>query len=433
METVILGAGVTGLTCAREIQDALVLEQEDTIGGLARTCSHEGFRFDLGGHRFFSRNPGLSRYFSGLLGQELVTVNRRSKIYKNGRYLDYPLNLKFIFQENIFNPPVFLASYLWRKMIKKNNAHLFSGYMINHFGDSIYRRYFKDYTEKIWGISCDCLSADWARERIQGISLGSVARHLMTKGSRAKSFLDQFDYPQYGIGRLCEKLAEGTKIRLNAKVAGFKKQQAEIESVILASGENISCQRVVSTLPVTDLALMLNAPPPVCAAVAKLKYRSLIFVFLGFAKEQISKWHWVYIPGKEIFGRIHEPKNWSRLMAPAGKTGLCLEIFCSADDPLWRLDDDALVEICIQDLRFQNIGRVITRKVVRTKNAYPTYFCDYKENLKMVVDFLAQFKNLFLAGRTGRYAYLNMDDCMQEAITLAQNLKNKRFPDADAC
>lgn len=419
----IIGAGITGLSTAAHMKDCCVIEQHAEIGGLARTVAHGGFRFDLGGHRFFSADPGMDRYFRALLADELVTVERRSKIYRNGRAIDYPLSTALVFQENPLILAHHLLAYIFRKIHARNPVRSFDDHVINNLGDAIYASYFRDYSRKVWGVPCEELSVTLAQQRIQDVSLSRAVWNVFTKRRFIKSFIDRFVYPRTGICRLCAALATGVDVRTNSRVTSLVHQNGLISSAVLASGEQVICQTLTSTIPLTELALMLDPPENVRAAIGKLKYRDLIVVFLAYRREQLTPWHWIYAPGSEIFGRIHEPKNWSAAMAPDGQTGVCLEICCERGDELWRMDDAQLIERCTRDLVFHDAATFMSGTVKRVTDAYPIFYRDYGANLRVVTDFLSGFTNLFVAGRTGAYRYLNMDDCLKEGIDAAERVR----------
>jgi protoporphyrinogen oxidase len=424
MKNVIIGAGLSGLSCGHFLRDAAILESDISIGGLAKTLHFENFAFDLGGHRFLTGKPRIDKFIKDLLGDELAEVERKSKIFKNNRFFDYPISPNIVFQMNSLRLLLAAITYLFRK-IKPLKSRSFREKIINKFGDEVYRYYFKDYTKKVWGVPCCQISPDWVSTRIGSMSLYDVISYSFIKKYNLKSLADKFLYPRSGIGVIAERLASGLNIELNAKVTGMSFSQNCIKSVIVNNKKEIECKAVISTMPITGLASMLDPPADVRRAISGLKYRDLICVFLTIDKENYSDNHWIYFPGKEIFGRIHEPKKWSKYLAPDGRTGICVEIFTHRDEPLWQKDDLEIAHAVIKDLPFAKGIEIQDHIVERVKNAYPLYRIDYGKNLWIIKDFLSRYKNLYTIGRTGNFNYLNMDDCIEEGLSLAEVLNKE--------
>lgn len=422
MQTIIIGAGLTGLSCGYIIKDATILEEQPYIGGLAHTFDFHGVRFDIGGHRFLTYKPSINKFVNDLLGKELKVVNRKSKIFKNGKFLNYPPNYTIIFNIPIIKSCGILGSYLFRKVFPLKEGS-FKDKTINRFGDTLYNFYFRDYTQKIWGIPCDRISTDWFEARLYNISLKEAIKTiLLKKNDKVKSFSDKFLYPTFGIGMLAEKLAYDQKIELNSRLTAINYTGNQISSVVINNEKEYPCDRFVSTIPINDLANMLNPPSNVRDALSNLRYRDLICVFIILGIPHLTNWHWIYFPDKQVFGRLHEPKNWSSTMAKPDKTGICLEIFCNRSDGVWSKTDKDIVTEVVDELPFGEKRAIIDYCVKRIKDAYPVYDIDYGKNVGVVKEFLAGFKNLYIAGRTGSFRYINMDDCIKEGLQLGRFL-----------
>lgn len=422
MQTIIAGAGLTGLSCGYALKDATLIEEKPYIGGLAHTFNYNGFRFDIGGHRFLTYKPSINRFVKNLLGNELRVINRKSKIFKDNKFLDYPPSYSIIFDIPVFKSLGILGSYLFRQCFPVREMS-FKDKSINRFGGALYNFYFRGYTQKIWGIPCDKISTDWFEARLSNISLKDALKVAFSKRNhKSKSFSGRFLYPAFGIGMLAEKLAKGLRIELNSKLTAINYRENQIRSVVINHGKEYPCDRLISTMPINDLANMLSPPRSVEGALSNLKYRDLICVFLILNVPRLTDWHWIYFPDKEIFGRFHEPKNWSQALANPDKTGICLEIFCNRTDEIWKKKDQSIVDKTMDDLPFKDKSSLADYYIVRIKDAYPVYDIDYGKNLGLVKEFLAGFKNLYIAGRTGGFRYINMDECVKEGLKLGRFL-----------
>ncbi len=421
---IIIGAGISGLSCARVLKDCLVLEKNNFIGGLARTVEFKDFRFDLGGHRFLTHDASIKKVFKNLLGQEVLEVARKSQIYKKGRFIDYPLKLPSVFQ---LYPRELLGiyfSYLYRR-IAQLREDSFKQRAINRFGDQLYKLIFKDYTFKIWGQSAEVLSKDLVDARLQNVSIGKFIKHLFIHNNHPTSLSDKFLYPKQGIGQLPQALAKDLEIKLNQEVTGLISSRNKITKVVVGNSQEYPCDKLVSTMAIKRLIDFLPAGAKVREAAQRLRYRDLICIFLVINAESFSKNHWIYFPDDQIFGRLHEPKNWSLELALENKTGVCLEIFANRGDSYWRMSDQEIAEKVIKDLGKINPLEVEDYYLVRVQDAYPIYDIDYQDNLSLVNSYLSGYKNLFLLGRTGCFKYINMDKCIAEGRSLGYNLINQ--------
>lgn len=432
----ILGAGLAGLTCASELAAAgvevTVLEKLPTVGGLARNVERGAAKFDLGGHRFFSAKPELVDWLRTLVGDELRQVGRKSRIRLGGRYFDYPLRagnaLAGFGAAGSFAIVKDYAVAALSRALSNDEDVSFEGWVSSRFGRRLYEIYFRPYTEKVWGISCSQISADWAAQRIQLLSLAdAVWQAVRPGGDKPKTYASQFWYPAGGIGVIGEILAgkirdAGGKVHTGAAVEQITVRDGRIAEVV-AAGETYAADAVISTIPLTRLGALINAPT---AALNELSYRAIRCVFLVLNAGQITDDTWLYFPEPDVvFSRTHEPPNWAPELAPPQGTSLCLEVFCNEGDRLWSLDADDLADRCVTDLA--RLGLIKTSQVTeasdeRVPSAYPVYRVGYKAPLRAVRERVAEVADLYLLGRTGAYRYDNMDQVVDAALALARRL-----------
>jgi len=441
---VVLGGGVAGLTIAREIARAgrsvTVVERENTVGGLARTFRREGFSFDLGGHRFHSNSPDVVAWLKQLLGDDLLQVHRLSRIHLQGRFIDYPIRVGQA--TRAFGPVKALhgaASYLGALVTNhRQEAVTFEDWVTRRFGRVLYEIYFKPYTEKVWGIRCDELSADWAARRISVPNLWETAfAALVPPKTPPPTAVRQFYYPRLGYGTISDRLAEevtamGQSVLTTTSLVKlqFSDDGAAVD-IVDGSGatRTLRCAQVISTVPFDALLGALSHEPGVTrvAAESRLTYRGLVLVMLGLNRPKISPDHWTYFPSADLlFGRSHEPKNWSAAMVP-GKavTSLALEVFSSPGEPLWDSDDGTLVDRAVGELEaihWIRRGDVLNSWVLRVPYAYPVHTIGYAKNVQTVRDALARWPGLSLLGRTGSFSYMNVDGVVEECFRLAARL-----------
>ena len=441
---VVLGGGIAGLTIAREIARAgrsvTVVERKRAVGGLARTIRHEGFSFDLGGHRFHSNNSGVVAWLRELTGDELLQVDRRSRIYLRGRFIDYPIRLAQA--TRAFGAVKALhgaASYAAALVVNhREQAVTFKDWVTRRFGRVLYEIYFKPYTEKVWGIPCDELSAGWAAQRISVPNLmEAVIDAVVPPRTPQPTATRRFYYPRRGYGTIADRLAEevcgaGHGILTSTSLAKLRlgDEDAEVE-VLDSSGAatSLRCGRVISTVPIDALLGALSHEPGVAeaAALARLEYRGLVLVFVALGRAQVSADNWTYFPSPDLlFGRSHEPKNFSAAMVPgAAVTSLVLEIFSSPGEPAWDADDCAITDRAIAELEalgWARRGELIASRVVRVPQAYPVHDIGYAERVARVRSVLDRWPRLSLLGRTGSFSYQNVDGTVEECFRLASRL-----------
>ncbi len=443
----VIGAGPAGLSAAYVLsqnhKDAVVLEMSDQVGGISRTIVREGFRFDIGGHRFFTKDDEVDRFFQEILGDEIIWVNRTSKIYYQGKYFDYPLKpANALFGMGVGTTARCMFDYFAvkaRGLVSKPEIVSFQDWVSNEFGNRLFELFFKDYTEKVWGIGCDRICAEWAAQRIKGMSLSVAVRDAIRpqKDGKVATLIDKFMYPRLGIGRISERLRDevesgGNEVRMHSRVAAVNHEDGHVTSVEIESPEgdySLEVNSLCSSMPLTELVLAMRpeAPADVQAAARSLRYRDLITVNIMVDKPRVTDDTWLYFHDPTLkLGRIHEPRNWSPEMAPEGQSSLVVEYFCFEGDEVWNMEDKDLIELTVRDLDlrlgFLKPDEVIDAFVVRTRKAYPTYEIGYEQPLQKVKDYVAGFANLEIVGRYGTYKYNNMDHSMKTGLMAARNI-----------
>jgi protoporphyrinogen oxidase len=445
--TVILGGGLSGLSAGYVLtkagRTAIVIERDHAVGGLSRTISKDGFRFDLGGHRFLSGEPTVDALLTELMNGELIPVSRSSKICLRGKYFDYPLRpLNAMFGMGIPVTMRILADYAKERIrqgVRQRPIVSLEDWVVSNFGRTMFSIYFKEYSEKIWGIDCSSISAEWVAERIKGLSLGTAIKNafLRSSGPGVRTLRDRFLYPKSGIGRIADRLRE------EMEALNMVATDTSVER-ICHDGISVRCIEVmdqrgtrvveggtfISTIPVTQLIRKLDPPPPrsVLDAAARLRFRDLVVVAVMLDRDRATDQTWIYIPEKKIpFGRVHEPTNWSRDMAPPGKTLLVTEFFSSRGDDVWNASDTSLADSAIDGLvrlGFIRSQEVRDTSVIRVPNAYPLFEVGFRQLYEVLHAYLGGFTNLVSAGRSALFRYYNMDVAMKSGIDAAGRVMN---------
>ena len=437
----IIGAGPAGLACAREaVRRGLrpvVLEKDPRIGGIARTEHAEGCLFDLGGHRFFTKDREIQELWQGLLGADFLLRPRLSRIYYGGKFYDYPLRLgPTLHNLGFANSAAILASYLWAQVHPYPHPTSFERWVTNRFGRRLYETFFRSYTEKVWGMPCTEISADWAAQRIRGLNLREIIRSALGggKGQHA-SLIEQFHYPRLGPSMMWERMAEeiragGGEVRLSAGAGRIEHEGGRVVAVE-AGGERLELGEgaLVSSAPLRETVLALDPAPPaaVAEAAGALRYRGFLTVALLVDAADLFPDNWIYIHEPAVLvGRIQNPKNWSPEMVPdPGLTCLVLEYFCWPGDELWSRPDAELLALAEREVRPLGLLHAEPARggaVARVAHAYPVYDPGYQARLRTIREYLAGFSNFQVIGRAGMHRYNNMDHSMLTGILAARNL-----------
>jgi protoporphyrinogen oxidase len=447
-DIVILGGGLAGLSAGYVLTDAGftvgVYERDAVVGGLSRTIERNGFRFDLGGHRFFTADERINAFVRHLMGSELISVRRSSKIYLRNRYFDYPLKpINAMFGLGIPTTVRILTDYagqVIKKTLKKKESVSLEDWVVGNFGRAMFDIYFKEYSEKVWGIDCGRISAEWVAQRIKGLSMAKAVQNAFFKfsGKNLATLTDSFHYPSLGIGRLSDRLRDEIEKRndvfTDAGVVRINHSDFRVNSLsIRREGrlQQVPAHEFISSIPITRLVFMLDPVPPdhILKAAAALKFRDLVVVAIMVDRERVTDQTWIYIPEQKIpFGRIHEPTNWSPAMAPPGKTTLVMEFFSFKGDAVWNMTDERLTDLTVDNLvRLGFIARqeVLDSTVVRVPKAYPLFEVGYRKHADALLDYLGRFSNLHIAGRSGMFRYYNMDVAIQSGIETAERIIQK--------
>lgn len=476
-KVIIIGAGPAGLTAAYDLLEKtdilpVIYEETDIIGGISRTVDYKGNKIDIGGHRFFSKSDRIMSRWADIMPLQCKTAdnndnimlvrNRTSRIFFLGKFFDYPISLNFKTMLNlgIFRVIKIGLSYLKIKIFSKKAEKNLQDFFVNRFGKELYSTFFKDYTEKVWGIPCNQINADWGAQRVKGLSVSKAVGHFLkslikrpdplSQKNVETSLISQFLYPKHGPGQLWEETAKiikekGGEIHLNHKAVRLKSQNNEIYEVVfenISNGEMISAKadHYISTMPVKDLINSLEGsiPEEVREVANGLLYRDFITVGLLLDKlaikneinnnDELIPDNWIYIQEKIVkLGRLQIFNNWSPFMVTdSSKVWLGLEYFCNEGDELWNMEEAEFIDFAVDEL--SKIGIINKKDIIdavriRFKKAYPAYFGTYNR-FDTVKEFLNKFENLYLIGRNGMHRYNNMDHSMLTAMTAVENIIN---------
>jgi protoporphyrinogen oxidase len=440
---VVAGAGPAGLTAALTLARAgrpvVLFDRSDGVGGLARTVERNGYRFDLGGHRFLTHVPEVRALWDELLGAELRVRVRRSRILFRGRYFDYPITARSALAGlGLVEGARILASYLAVKVHPIRPEPTLAEWLPNRFGRRLFETFFRPYSEKLWGMRCEEIGAQWAAQRIRGLSLRGALADAVRRGSgRHKTLATEFLYPRLGPGMLWERMrreieAAGAEVRLGHLLAAVRHEGGAVREVELegpGGRVRLPAAHLVSTIPLRDLvpALEPAAPAEAVRAASSLRYRDLIVVALILAGEDPFPDTWLYLHDRDVrAGRVQNFRAWSPDLVPhADRACLAFEYFCQAGDELWRTPDAGLVALAARDLatmRLPGADRVLEGHVIRVRDAYPVYDDGFAAGVAAIRRSLGAVRNLQVAGRNGMHRYNNMDHSMLTGLLAARNV-----------
>ncbi|MEP6699432.1 MAG: NAD(P)/FAD-dependent oxidoreductase, partial [Verrucomicrobiota bacterium] len=448
----IIGAGPAGLTAAyllcKNNVNVTVLEADPVyVGGISRTATYKGFHFDIGGHRFFSKSKEVEDFWSEILPDDMLIRPRSSRIFYGGKFFAYPLKaFEALTKLGVFKSTLCLLSWFKARLFPVRNPNNFEDWVSNQFGKRLFNIFFKSYTEKVWGMNCKDISADWAAQRIKGLSLGSAIKNALLpqrqpkdKSKVIKTLINSFKYPRKGPGMMWEACAEKTKamgghIEMGAKVTGCAYDEKNETWALRyqdpqGNVRTLEAEHVISSAPMRELARGLMPPVSERAkqAADSLKYRDFLTVMLILKERNLFDDNWIYIHDPSVqVGRIQNFRSWSPEMVPdPDKACYGLEYFCFEHDGLWDSSDAALIDLAKKELMQIGLaqeGDVMDGCVVRQKKAYPVYDDHYAKHVATVRDEIeARYPNLHLVGRNGMHKYNNQDHAMMTAMLCVEN------------
>ncbi len=442
-QVVVIGGGPAGLTAAYELtkhgRNPVVLEKAHIVGGLSRTEGYKGFHFDMGGHRFFTKSEEVNEMWREVLHNEFLRRPRLSRIYYKKKFFYYPLKpfnalLGLGFVESV----LITLSYIRWQLFPYRQEETFEQWVTNRFGKRLFETFFKTYTEKVWGIPCSELKAEWAAQRIKDLSLRTALVSMFLKPKKTiKTLIEEFDYPRLGPGMMWNMVKNqveqrGGEVRMESDVVQINREGSRIDSVVIANNghkEIIRGTDFISSMPVTEFIKKLDPPPSpaVLKAAHKLNYRDFLTVCLIVNKPDLFPDNWIYVHDSEVkVGRIQNFKNWSPHMVPdATKTSLGLEYFCTEGDELWTMPDAELVELGKREVDRMGLAKyddIEDGCVFRVEKSYPIYDSDYRDHLSLVREFVDDLENFQTIGRNGLHRYNNQDHAMLTGMLAVRNV-----------
>lgn len=454
VDVAIIGAGPAGLTAAylltKKGYSVTVIEKNPIyVGGISRTVEMDGYRFDIGGHRFFSKSKEVVDLWNEILPDDFIQRPRMSRIYYEGKFYSYPLRaFEALWNLGIWRSTLCMASFAKAKLFPNRNVRSFQDWTVNAFGHKLFSIFFKTYTEKVWGMPCDEMSADWAAQRIKGLSLwGAVVDGLKRSlglnkkpndGMETKTLLESFRYPRLGPGMMWEAARDrviegGNQILMAHSLKQLAQDQGSERWRVVADGPDgdvtINAAHVISSAPMRELAARIHPLPATLPDAMELKYRDFLTVALMIKSDDLFPDNWIYIHDSKVqVGRIQNFRSWSPEMVPDPSVACVgLEYFCFEGDGLWASADDALIELAKKEMAILglcNPDDVVGGAVVRQEKAYPVYDDAYAEHvLAMRTELEAVAPTLHLVGRNGMHRYNNQDHAMMTAMLTVRNIE----------
>jgi protoporphyrinogen oxidase len=447
-EVVIIGAGPAGLTAAYQLTKrgvaATVLESDNVVGGISRTAERDGWRFDIGGHRFFTKVQAVEDLWHEILPPEdFLQRPRMSRMFYKGKYYDYPLKpLNAFVNLGPIEALFCMMSYAWARVRPPKDQRFLEGWISARFGKRLYTHFFKSYNEKLWGRPASDISADFAAQRIKNLTILNALTSALkpkpkNKQDQITSLIDEFQYPKYGPGMMwerCRELVEaaGTKVVMQSRVTKIRHEGGRAVEVTATSGgatTTYPCDDVISSMPFSQLLAIMDPPVPaeVAAAAGALSFRDFLTIALVVPEKYSFPDNWIYIhdPGVKV-GRIQNFGSWSPYLIKEGRTCLGMEYFVFEGDDVWSMPDDELVELGKRELTklgLVDAGKVEAGYVVRMPKAYPVYDEHYKAHLAVMRGWLEEHApNVQPVGRNGMHKYNNQDHSMLTAMLSVENI-----------
>ncbi len=454
-DVAIIGAGPAGLTAAylltkKGFKVTVIEKDPHYVGGISRTVEHDGFRFDIGGHRFFSKAKEVVDLWNEILPDDFIQRPRMSRIYYEGKFYSYPLRaFEALWNLGILRSTLCMASFAKAKAFPKKDVRSFQDWTVNQFGHKLFSIFFKTYTEKVWGMPCEEMSADWAAQRIKGLSLGAAVLDGLKRslglnkkpndGMATKTLLETFRYPRLGPGMMWEAardkiVAGGNSILMGQSLKQLAQDQVTGRWRVTATAKDgaeiiVNAAHVISSAPMRELAGRIHPLPATLGEALDLKYRDFLTVALMIKSEDIFPDNWIYIHDSKVkVGRIQNFRSWSPEMVPDQDVACVgLEYFCFEGDGLWSSTDADLVELAKKEMGLLGLCKaeqVVGGAVVRQEKAYPVYDDAYAENVLVMREELeSKYPTLHLVGRNGMHRYNNQDHAMMTAMLTVRNIE----------
>ncbi|WP_243612751.1 NAD(P)/FAD-dependent oxidoreductase [Shimia aestuarii] len=452
--TIIIGAGPAGLTAAYELQKIgaptipVVLEASDMVGGISRTEQKNGNRFDIGGHRFFTKVPEVEAMWHEVMQDDFIEVDRLSRIFYRDKFFSYPLKL-FNALRNIglVEAVRILLSYIRWRVRPSKQEDTFEQWVTNRFGRRLYMHFFQSYTRKVWGVDPSEIRSDWAAQRIQNLSLPKAVWNAISGANDTKTLIERFQYPRLGPGMMWEFVrdrvrAAGGEVQMRREVTRIKRSDTRVTSVETRTwsedGKAVETSAIegddfINSMPLRDLIFAFDPPPPpdVVAAAEKLRYRDFLIVTLCLDHPDPFPDNWIYIHSPDVnVARIQNFRAWSPdMLADPNTSSIGMEYFCNQGDALWEMDETALRDLAAKELEELGLAKAETVTdfaIVRQLKAYPVYDSDYREALEIISAWLKTLENFQTVGRAGLHRYNNQDHSMLSAMYAARNIMGAR-------
>lgn len=439
---IVLGGGPAGLTAGYKLIKSgykpLVFEKDKMVGGISRTENYKGFYFDMGGHRFFTKSEEVNEMWQEVLSEDFLKRPRLSRIFYKQKYFDYPLKpANVLMSLGIWESFLVGLSYVRWQIAPYKEENTFEEWVTNRFGKRLFMTFFKTYTEKVWGISCSELKAEWAAQRIKDLSVKTAVLNMFIKSKDTiKTLIEEFDYPRRGPGMMWQRVQDhiddvGGSVELNSELVQINRNQNKIDSVTIKNFDDtkvVDGSDFISSVPVTELVQRMSPPPPdeILEASRNLKYRDFLTVCLIINEPDLFPDNWIYIHDPSVkVGRIQNFKNWSPEMVPDQvQSSLGLEYFCNVGDDLWNMPNEDLIELAKKEivrLGMVKDGSVVDGCVCRVPKAYPVYDSEYGKHLDLIKNWLDDFENLQTIGRNGLHRYNNQDHAMLTGMYAVEN------------
>ncbi len=453
-EVFVIGAGPAGLTAAycltKQARPVIVIERDPIdVGGISRTVKYKDFLFDVGGHRFFSKSQEIVALWHEILPDDLIPRPRLSRIYYNGKFFSYPLKaFEALLKLGVVTSTACMLSYAYAKAFPVAEPRTFHDWVRNQFGERLFQIFFKTYTEKVWGMSCDEISADWAAQRIKGLDLATAvinglkrSLHIRRKpaagAGTVKTLIESFEYPRKGPGMMWDAAArriraQGGRLLMGRELVSLERDDtADLWRIEVATAkgehERFTARHVISSAPVRELVPRIKPTPISLLHARALRYRDFLTVALIVRKAELYPDNWIYIHDPSVkVGRVQNFRSWSPEMVPDGMSCLGLEYFCFEGDTLWDAPDADLIALAkteVAKIGLVAAADVIDACVVRQPKAYPVYDEDYRDNIAAIrLDLEGRYPTLHMVGRNGMHKYNNQDHAMMTAMLTARNI-----------